>query len=80
MNFQVMIRPDLKNVEGNTRVSRVQFGVSPNCSGANRIQEVQSAFDSLMPQRVSGATPETTRETRVLHRARARRGRWVASI
>jgi len=48
-----------------TRVSRVQFGVSPNCGGAygfalNRSHHLQRR------SHVSGATPETTRKTRAL--------------
>jgi len=52
---------------GSTRVSRVQFGVPPNCVGARTIGFDQVKNGKLSPQAVSGVTPETTRETRVLH-------------
>lgn len=48
-----------------TRVSRVQFGVSPNCGGARELVIDRPHHPERRP-RVSGATPETTRETRVL--------------
>jgi hypothetical protein len=51
---------------GSTRVPRVQFGVPPNWIGG-RTSGVDHASDSgPHPPTVSGATPETTRETRVL--------------
>jgi hypothetical protein len=52
---------------GSTRVSRVQFGVPPNCVGARTIGFDQTKDGKLSPQTVSGVTPETTRGTRVLH-------------
>jgi NADH-quinone oxidoreductase subunit M len=52
---------------GSTRVSRVQFGVPPNCVGARTIDFDQMKDGKLSPQTVSGVTPETTRGTRVLH-------------
>jgi NADH-quinone oxidoreductase subunit M len=52
---------------GSTRVSRVQFGVPPNCVGARTIGFDQMKNSEPSPQAVSGVTPETTRETRVLH-------------
>lgn len=48
-----------------TRVSRVQFGVPPNCGEARGLTLNRSHHPQHRP-RVSGATPETTRETRVL--------------
>lgn len=48
-----------------TRVSRVQFGVSPNCGGARGFALVRTHHPQRRPC-ISGATPETTRETRVL--------------
>jgi hypothetical protein len=51
---------------GSTRVSRVQFGVPPNCLGMHPIAFDQTINGILRPHTVSGVTPETTRETRVL--------------
>jgi hypothetical protein len=51
---------------GSTRVSRVQFGVPPNCVGARAIYVTRTINDKPCLQKVSGVTPETTRETRVL--------------
>jgi hypothetical protein len=48
-----------------TRVSRVLFGVSPNCGGARELALAHMHYPQRRP-RVSGAPPETTRETRVL--------------
>ncbi len=48
-----------------TRVSRVQFGVPPNCGEARGLTLNRSHHPQRRPH-VSGATPETTRETRVL--------------
>ena len=48
-----------------TRVGRVQFGVSPNCGGAHGIALARPHHPQRRPP-VSGAMPETTRETRVL--------------
>jgi NADH-quinone oxidoreductase subunit M len=50
---------------GSTRVSRVQFGVPPNCVGVRTIGFDQRKYGELRPQTVSGVTPETTRGTRV---------------
>jgi hypothetical protein len=60
------MKPRLANRFGSTRVSRVQFGVAPNCVGA-----LGQTFDRTRNQKrrvapVSGGTPETARETRVL--------------
>jgi hypothetical protein len=50
---------------GGTRVSRVQFGVPPNCVGARMIDFDRIKESKPGSQAVSGATPETTRGTRV---------------
>jgi hypothetical protein len=50
-----------------TRVPRVQFGVPPNCGGAHDLALDRSHHEQRRPSPVSGATPETTRGTRVLH-------------
>ena len=52
---------------GGTRVPRVQFGVSPNCGGTCPTALEPKKDGKLDAQTVPGATPETTRETRVLH-------------
>jgi NADH-quinone oxidoreductase subunit M len=52
---------------GSTRVSRVQFGVPPNCVGVRATVLDRTNDGRLRPPQVSGATPETTRGTRVLH-------------
>jgi hypothetical protein len=54
------------NAVGSTRLRRVQFGVPPNCNGARTTCVKQMADDDVCRQKVLGATPETTRETRVL--------------
>jgi hypothetical protein len=51
---------------GSTRLRRVQFGVPPNCRGRRTIDINRMNNGNLRSQKVSGATPETTRETRVL--------------
>ena len=51
---------------GSTRLRRVQFGVPPNCCGRRTIDIDRTNNGKLRSQKVSGATPETTRETRVL--------------
>jgi hypothetical protein len=51
---------------GSTRVPRVQFGVPPNCVGVRTTVLDQTNHCCPRPPRVSGATPETTRGTRVL--------------
>jgi hypothetical protein len=50
---------------GSTRLRRVQFGVPPNCHGRRTIDIDRMNNGKLRSQKVSGATPETTRETRV---------------
>ena len=59
-----MIKPT--KAVGSTRLRRVQFGVPPNCIGARTICVKRMANGDVRRQQVSGATPETTRETRVL--------------
>ena len=49
-----------------TRVPRVQFGVPPNCGGARRHNLTRPRHQQRRPRPVSGATPETTRGTRVV--------------
>jgi hypothetical protein len=61
------MKMDPKKVVGSTRLRRVQFGVPPNCVGARTIDFDQTKDGQLSPQAVSDVTPETTRETRVLH-------------
>ena len=56
----------LSKTVGSTRLRRVQFGVPPNCHGARPAVGCWTINSSLRRQSVSGATPETTRETRVL--------------
>ena len=51
---------------GSTRLRRVQFGVPPNCLGMRPTAFDQTTNGILRPHPVSGVTPETTRETRVL--------------
>ena len=46
---------------GSTRLRRVQFGVPPNCLGARTIYVARTINDKPCLQKVSGATPETTR-------------------
>jgi len=59
------MRTAFANAVGGTRVSRVQFGVPPNCHGACAMGIARVKSSNLYWQTVSGATPETTRETRV---------------
>ena len=56
------------NPVGGTRVTRVQFGVPPNCLGARVIVRRRMGYSQgcVLPPPVSGATPETTRQRRVL--------------
>lgn len=61
-----MINVRLTQRACSTRVSRVQFGVSPNCGGARGQAFTRSRHSMHRAPSVSGATPETTRETRVL--------------
>ena len=51
---------------GSTRLRRVQSGVPPNCIGSRTTCVKRMADGGLRWQKVSGATPETTRETQVL--------------
>jgi hypothetical protein len=61
------MRLESTNAVGSTRVSRVQFpdASGPNCHGAYAIGFAGADSGNLHWQTVSGATPETTRETRV---------------
>jgi NADH-quinone oxidoreductase subunit M len=52
---------------GSTRVPQVQFGVPPDCGGGRLSVLDQTNLGYSCPLQVSGGTPETTRETRVLH-------------
>jgi|GEM_PF-2637386 hypothetical protein len=61
------MRTEFKNVVCSTRLRRVQFGVPPNCHDAHTFGFARVNSGNLYWQTVSGATPETTRETRVLH-------------
>ena len=62
------MRANRTNSVGSTRVTRVQFGVPPNCFWAREIAGGQISFSQccVLPPPVSGATPETTRQRRVL--------------
>jgi len=51
----------LLNIVGRTRVSRVQFGVPPNCVGACGFAFFQTLRQYSCVPPVSGATPETSR-------------------
>ncbi len=61
------MRTAFANAVGGTRVSRVQFGVPSNCHGMRAVGVDGANCGDLYWQTVSGATPETTRGTRVLH-------------
>jgi hypothetical protein len=61
------MRIEFTNAVCSTRLRRVQFGVPPNCHDAYTIGFTRVNGGNLYWQTVSGATPETTRETRVLH-------------
>jgi hypothetical protein len=54
-----------ENNIGGTRVSRVQFGVPPNCVEARGSAFYRPSSQSPRVPPVSGATPETTRRRRV---------------
>jgi hypothetical protein len=54
------------NPAGNTRVSRVQCGVPPDCGEARGLVATRSIHQRWSVQPVSGETPETTRRGRVL--------------
>ena len=56
----------LENAVCSTRLRRVQFGVPPNCGKMRAAVLVRTDHDKLRPFQVSGETPQTTRETRVL--------------
>jgi hypothetical protein len=58
---------NLTNAVCSTRLRRVQFGVPPNCIGGRATVLNRTNHGILRPLRISGVTPETTRETRVLH-------------
>ena len=60
------VKTKFTNTVGSTRLRRVQFGVPPNCHGRRTIDINRMNNGDLRSQKVSGATPETTRETRVL--------------
>lgn len=49
-----------------TRVSRVQFGVPPNCGGGRGQTFCITHHQNSYVSPVSGGTPETTRQRRVL--------------
>ncbi len=57
---------------GSTRVSRVQFGVPPNCPGARGLAFCRPPARGMYTLAVSGVTPETTRRRRVLPTASGR--------
>ena len=67
MNWRRRIEMKIEQTKavGSTRLRRVQFGVPPNCHGAYAIGSAGADSGNLHWQTVSGATPETTRETRV---------------
>jgi len=52
---------------GSTRLRRVQFGVTPNCGDVHSKVFSLTSDDGARSAQISGATPETTRGTRVLH-------------
>jgi hypothetical protein len=60
------VKTKLTKAAGGTRLRRVQFGVPPNCRRECTIDIDRTNNGKLCSQKVSGATPETTRETRVL--------------
>jgi hypothetical protein len=60
------MRKGLIKAVGSTRLWRVQFGVPPNCGGVDATILGLSNGWSVYSAQVSGATPETTRVTRVL--------------
>ena len=59
------VKTKFTSTVGSTRLRRVQFGVPPNCHGRRTIDIDRMNNGKLRSQKVSGATPETTRETRV---------------
>jgi hypothetical protein len=62
------MKTKFSNTVGSTRLRRVQFpdASGPNCHGRRTIDINRMNNGNLRSQKVSGATPETTRETRVL--------------
>jgi hypothetical protein len=60
------VKTKFTSAVGGTRLRRVQFGVPPNCRGERTIDIDRTNSGKLRSQNVSGATPETARETRVL--------------
>ncbi len=60
------VKIKLAKAVGGTRLRRVQFGVPPNCCRKHTIDIDRTNNNKLRSQTVSGVTPETTRETRVL--------------
>ena len=61
------MRTEFTNAVCGTRLRRVQFCVPLNCRGAHAIGFTRVNSGNLYWRTVSGVTPETTRETRVLH-------------
>ena len=59
------VKTKYTNTVGGTRLRRVQSGVPPNCRGEHTIDIDRTNNGKLRSHKVSGATPETTRETRV---------------
>jgi hypothetical protein len=59
------VKTELLKAVGGTRLRRVQFGVPPNCRCGQTINTRRTNNGKLRLPTVSGATPETTRETRV---------------
>ena len=63
---------------GSTRLWRVQFGVPLNCHVARSTVGCRMSDGNLRWQSVSGATPETTCETRMLPHLNW--GRWLPDM
>jgi hypothetical protein len=61
--------PKLEILVCSTCVSRVQFGVPPNCGGARGFALSRTRNSPGRGRRVSGGPPETTRRRQVLHQA-----------
>jgi hypothetical protein len=60
------MKPRLANPVGRTCVTRVQFGVTPNCGETRSLTLIRTHYQQRRVPSVSGATPETTRRRRVL--------------
>jgi hypothetical protein len=60
------MRVRITKCASSTRGPRVQFGVPPNCGETHCFALARPRHQQRRPRPVSGATPETTRETRVL--------------